>query len=181
MIEKWIGKRVKLMEMTPTRNSWRKSWRELSIWASGKHCVCGKGRNRADPRDTSNNHLGNLMTGTARFSRKNGDSGSGWTWVQIAAPPNFQHYDLGEAFNSSFVSFLCCRDRNNNTDLAEVWWRAVRLCIQSTWHRASLQKKAIYGTFPIGNKKAGWLKASTLETDPWPKASSAPWGLSDFG
>lgn len=30
MIEKWIGKRVKLMEMSPTRNSWRNPG--MSLW-----------------------------------------------------------------------------------------------------------------------------------------------------
>lgn len=79
--------------------------------------------NRADSRDALKDHPEHLMTWTLRFSRKNDDSRCKWTWVQIAALLNFQHYERDKAFNSFFFfldSSLCFRDRNNNTDLAEV-------------------------------------------------------------
>lgn len=107
------------MVMGPTRNSGEILERVIRV--SGQHCVCGKGRNRADLRDALKNHPENLMTGTAKFSRQNSDLESGWTWVQIADLPDFQHYDLGVAFKSSFRSSFSFRDRDNNTDLAEVW------------------------------------------------------------
>lgn len=110
---------MNLMDMSSTRNSSRiacessqSSGLAFSLWER-------KGQGRL--QRCRKNHPENLVTKTSGLSRKNGESGSGWTWVQMAASAfSFQHGELDKASDSTFGSSLCLGDKNNNIDLVEV-------------------------------------------------------------